>query len=581
MRVVLVDLAAKYIHSGLAVRYLKNACISSFPKTVIIEETINRPLDKIVEIILRENPEVVGFSCYIWNISVALDIADTLKKILPDVKIILGGPEVSYTPEDVLNNNLAVDYIICGEGEVALPLLLQSIQNKDGKNIKGVAWRGNFSNETAKAVEELDDIPNPYLKTTRDDLENKIVYYECSRGCPYRCSYCLSGLAGAIRFLPIARVKRELEDLAVNKKVKQIKFVDRTFNHNKEYAYEVIEFLKNLDCDTNFHFEIRADIIDPSFLELIKDAKQGKFQFEIGIQTTNQKTLESVNRKHNWPEIVKNTQIIKSYNNIHQHLDLIAGLPFENLESFKKSFEDVYSLKPDMLQLGFLKLLKGSAIWLDRDKFNYKYTSYPPYEVLSNDYMSYDDLIELKGVEHVLEIFYNSGDFKYTLDFITAENSYAFYYFLSKFFKENELDKRNHSLYNQFLLLHSFFEQEYNDELPVLKELLKLDYLVHFTHRKLPDFLNHIEIDNYRQTAKMLLNNEVLRNQLTDSLKSRSNRELLKHTHFEVFPLNIPLLIASKKVQWQKSLLLFDYSEQSQNYFHKKAFFYGATEFLN
>src|SRR6056297_2387413 len=413
MRVILVDLSAKYIHSGLAVKYLKAACEKSFPQTKIVEETINRPIDKIVEVIFRENPQVVGFSCYIWNISTVLKISDTLKKIMPKLKIILGGPEVSYTPKEILENNESIDYIVCGEGEVAFPKLLNNIKRNVNNTIQGVATRTNLNSSLAEILTDLNDLPNPYKNIAKEDLDNKITYYECSRGCPYRCSYCLSGLAGSLRFLDIERVKKEIYQLAVKKKVKQIKFVDRTFNHNKEYAYKVVKFLKELDCETNFHFEIRADLLDEKLINLVSDATPGRFQFEIGVQSTNEKTLKAINRSHHWPKIVNNVKRVKQFNNTHQHLDLIAGLPYEDLTSFRKSFNDVYSLNPDMLQLGFLKVLKGSQIWQERAIHDYKYTSYPPYEVLSSNMISFSELIELKGIEHVLEIFFNSDNFSF------------------------------------------------------------------------------------------------------------------------------------------------------------------------
>jgi len=581
MRVVLVDLSAKYIHSGLALKYLKAACEKSFPQTTIVEETINRPIDKIIEAIYRENPQVVGFSCYIWNISTVLKITGTLKKVLPDTKIILGGPEVSYTPREILENNKSIDYIVCGEGETAFIKLLQNINQDIDSNILGVATKANPSNGLTIPIDNLNNLPNPYENIEKEALENKIVYYECSRGCPFRCSYCLSGLAGSLRFLDIERVKEEIFELVINKKVKQIKFVDRTFNHNKDYAYKVVKFLKKLDCETNFHFEIRADLLDQKFLDLVSEAPMGRFQFEIGIQTTNRKTLKAINRNDNWEKVVKNTQIVKQFNNIHQHLDLIAGLPYEDLCSFKNSFNDVYGLKPDMLQLGFLKVLKGSQIWLEKSNHDYKNTTYPPYEVLSSSEISFDDILELKGVEHVLELFYNSGNFKYTLEHIVRNDSYKFYKSLSEYFVDNELDQRNHSLFNQFEILHKFFEKHYEESLDVLKELLKLDFLVHFMHRSLPDCLNHIEIDNYKQTSELLLKNAAIKNNLSDLLKDKTEREILKHTHFELFPINIPLLISSKEELWEESLILFDYSKQNSNFFNKKANFISATEFLN
>ncbi len=574
MRVVLVDLSAKYIHSGLAVKYLYHACLDSHPDICVIEETINRPIEKLVEIIYRENPQVVGFSCYIWNIETVLNITKSLAKLLPDLKIILGGPEVSYTPKDIMQANREIDYIICGEGEIALPKVLSAIKDKASWNIKGVYSKEYETNELTDYYFDLNDIPYPYKSLGKEDLANKIVYYECSRGCPYRCAYCLSGLAGKVRFLDKERVKNELFDLAVKKGVKQIKFVDRTFNHNKEYAYEIFSYLKGLECETNFHFEVRADIFDDKTLALLSDAPKGRFQFEIGIQSTNKTTLKAINRPHNWDKLSKNVKEVKSYNNIHQHLDLIAGLPYENLESFKNSFNAVFSLEPDMLQLGFLKLLKGSSIWQDRENYEYISTSYTPYEVLGSRFLDYDELIKLKAIEHVLELVYNSNHFKNTLNYIIGSNGFQFFEALSQFFIERDLDKRNHSLHNLFKIVYDFFDINYQSQIEIIRELLKLDYLSHFMHRTLPDYFKHIPIENYRQTTDLLLRDEKVTSLLAEKLQNKSEREILKQTHFEHFPLDINLLVEKKEACFIPSLVLFDYSERDKNFFSNKAVFH-------
>ncbi len=573
MKIVLVDLAAKYIHTGLATRYLYQSG-PAFARTVLLEKTINQPVDQILADIYREKPDVVGFSCYIWNIDHILRLGPNIKALLPQATIILGGPEVSYSAQELLADHRWIDFIICGEGEESWPELLECLRSKaDLTGIAGLCFRlDNHIIANEPACCNLHKVPNPYDHNTLKNTANRIIYYECSRGCPYNCSYCLSGLAGKVRLLPLSRIKKELYYLAVEKNVQQIKFVDRTFNHNKTFATEIFSYLKELPSETSYHFEMRADLIDDNLLGLLRDVPAGRFQFEIGIQSTNPQTLQAINRTHNWPKLSDSIQSIKKLGTIHQHLDLIAGLPYEDYASFVNSFNQVYNLQPEMLQLGFLKLIKGSPLWHQREEFGYNYRSYPPYEVLANSWISYPELLRLKDLEAVLELFYNSGNFAHTLKYIVAEDcGFRFYEGLGDWFRKNRLFEQKHSLETLFQLLYSFISANYPLHSQLGRELLKLDFLKHFKHRQLPECLEHIEVDNYTRWVSNLLADDGVRQLLAPEQRNLAVRDILKFTHFETFSLNPLKLKPNQKPCLQKTVLLFDYSHVSRKWHQKKA----------
>ncbi|QOR34292.1 B12-binding domain-containing radical SAM protein [Clostridium sp. 'deep sea'] len=574
MKIVLVDVAAKYIHTGLAVRYLYQCCVNTFKNTVILEKTINEPLDTILADIYREKPQVVGFSCYIWNITTILPVCKTLKEIMPSVKIVLGGPEVSFDSQNVLQENIAIDFVISGEGEGTLPKLLAAIQNNNNyADIKGLSYRDkkNIIDNSSYECLDLATLPITYDEKTLKDTKHRIIYYECSRGCPYRCAYCLSGLAGKVRFLPMERIKKELYYLAVKKQVKQIKFVDRTFNHNKQFTIEIFEYLKKLPGDTNFHFEIRADLLDEEVIEVLKDLPHGKFQFEIGVQSTNKETLVAINRPHNWKKIIDNVRAVKSLGTIHQHLDLIAGLPHENYNCFVKSFNDVYILQPEMLQLGFLKLIKGSKLWQNRANFGFKFRHYPPYEVLSTKWISYDEMLKLKDIEAVLELYYNSGNFVNTINYVVNVNKgFSFYESLAKWFRVNDLFTKKHSLEALFELLFNYLKECSDKQQHIYVALLKLDFLSHFMHRKLPKYLEHVEVNNYKLWVYNILKKPEVLNLLPQHQRDLQARQIIKFTHFEVFNIN-PLKTNDKLALPKKTVLMFYYNHVNKNWHSRKA----------
>lgn len=486
MKVLLIALNSKYVHSNLAIRYLR-AYVNEFD-VEIFEGTINEnPFNLSLEI-ANKKPDVVAFSCYIWNIENILKICGILKEINKDITIILGGPEASYDPKNILQLNEYIDFIIFGEGEETFKELLEYLsgKGKDLKSIKGLAFRLGeeiIVNEERPLITNLDTIPFPY------DLEipSKIVYYEASRGCPFSCKYCLSSTIKGVRFFSLERIKRDLKYL-IDNDVKLVKFVDRTFNANKRMAIEIWEFLIQNSKGTKFHFEIAADLLDEDCFEVLKRAPKDLFQFEMGVQTTNETVLKNINRIMDFEKVKNNVKRVMSMGNIHCHLDLIVGLPGEDLNSFRKSFEDVMDIKPDVLQIGFLKVLKGSPISFEAEKYGIKYSPYPPYQVLKTKDLSFQEVVFLIKFEEVFETFYNSHIYDNTIRyFLNKLNSYEFFSKLTIFLEENNFFKLNFDLNGKTKLLLEFLKK-YEDE-DIVKSLLIHDYL--FTTKKgyLPEFL--------------------------------------------------------------------------------------------
>lgn len=440
-----VAVNAKYVHTNIAVRYLANACKERGFLCDFCEFTINEPRGRIVERLYMWETDIYGFSCYIWNIGHVLELCRDLKVLKPDCKIILGGPEVSFGAEELLCENSFIDYIVCGEGEKAIPKLLESMPKQR------CIIHGELS--------ELDELPFPYADA---DLANvvsgeKLVYYETSRGCPFRCAYCLSSVAGRVRFLSLERIKTEIERF-VKAGVMTVKFVDRTFNADKKRALEIWKFCSSLDGETRFHFEIGADLIDAEAIEFLKTVPKDRFQFEIGVQSTNLQTLDAVSRKTDLEKLKANVRELRSAGNIHLHLDLIAGLPYEDYSSFANSFNEIYGLRPHALQLGFLKLLKGSGLRSDAGKFGILYSETAPYEVFSTNQLDYGEIIRLKAIEDVFERYYNSGRFENVLPVVEKgfETPFGFYEVLADFWSRHGLVGQGVKRITLYNLLYEF-----------------------------------------------------------------------------------------------------------------------------
>ncbi len=568
MKIILSTLNSKYIHSNLAIRYLARY-VEDIENVEILEYTINQSIDFIVGELYKEKPDIIGFSTYIWNVEETLKICEILKLVLPDTKVILGGPEVSFDGVSVLKERDYIDYIIYGEGENTFRELIQTMVDgsEDFKQVLGLIYRDGqviCKNGERPLIRNLDSIPSPYLHIG-NEFENKIVYYESSRGCPFNCEFCLSSTIHGVRYFGVERVKQDLERL-INGKVNQVKFVDRTFNANKKHIMEIMNFIIAKDpVDINFHFEVTAHLLDEEILDYLKQVKEGLFQFEIGVQSTNEDTISAIGRITDFDKLVYVTKKIKSYNNIHQHLDLIAGLPYEGYESFKKSFNDVYSIRPEKLQLGFLKLLKGSGLRLDEKKHGYKYLDSPPYEVLANDYISYGEIIKLKGIEDLVEKYYNEGYFLHSLEYITKnyfDDCFSFYEDFSFYWETKGYTKVSHSKNSLYEIFMEYFMYKELSGKDVFTELLKLDYIMNNRKSKLPAGLNREYDVTVQKNLHEILKSEQLLNTYLKEYKDIPTKKLVNKVIVEDFKVNVFGIIHNeyKPIEIKNKIyILFDY----------------------
>ena len=532
---------AKYIHSNLAVYSLKKYAEkygNNRHEIVIKEYTINQYVEEIVADIYKEQADVLGFSCYIWNIGHVLEIIDDLKAVRPEQDVFVGGPEVSYNAGQILDTHANIDYVMCGEGEETFRQFLDNYYNGElhNKKINGLAYRTDreIKENPVMCLTDLSKIP--FVYENMEDFENKIIYYETSRGCPFSCSYCLSSIDKRIRFRDLELVKKELQFFLDNKTA-QVKFVDRTFNCNPAHAMEIWKYIKEHDNSiTNFHFEIAADLMTDEELEIISDMRPGLIQLEIGVQSTNEKTLEAIHRKTDIREIAEVTRRIKKNHNIHQHLDLIAGLPYEDYNSFQHSFNEVYAMKPDQLQLGFLKVLHGANISEEAKEYEIIYSNRPPYEVLKTKWITFDEILKLKEVETVVEIYYNSFQFAETINELEKyfDSPFGMYEKLGEYYKRNSAGGAKHSRVNRYVLLFEFIKKEvYPSEEESLKwkELLTLDFYLRENAKSRPSFSKDLE--QYREDIRKIYRNP----QIIEGLKGYegySTKQIEHMTHIEV-----------------------------------------------
>lgn len=487
MNVVLSTLNSKFIHSSLALRYLKAYGEAHGQAYDIVEYTINMPVLHILSDITEHDIDVLGFACYIWNIEMTLHVVDMVKAVRPDIKIVLGGPEVSFTADELLERCPNIDYIVQGEGEEAFHALVTALQlGNDGLNpvIPGVRGRRNGSilgSAEAVEVRDLSTIPFPYTEEDMEDLEHKIIYYESSRGCPFSCQYCLSGNKNTVRFFPQERTLEELQWF-IDHGVKQVKFVDRTFNCAPHHHRPLMEFMRDSDTDMNFHLEMEPELMTEWETNILCETPPGRIQIEVGVQSTHKKTLDAINRYNDWPYIQKSIRPIIQAGRTHVHMDLIVGLPHEDFKRFGQSFNDLFSLQPHALQIGFLKLLKGSGVRRMRE---YKYVADPlaPYEVLSTHVLPYDDVRFLKYFEDVFERFYNSERFRTTFSYIGQQlihgETDVFTYFcdMTRAWLKEGNHKVNLKDIDQIEFLYRFFLAKGDT---IAAELLQYDTLVSY-----------------------------------------------------------------------------------------------------
>ena len=558
MKILLTTLNSKYIHSALSLKYIYNNIVDIEGVSVCVKEyTINENLQDIFADIFSDTYDLIAFSCYIWNIEYIIKLCNDIKIADNNIKILLGGPEVSYESYEFMSKFGFADFIIRDEGEVIFRKFVKAyISNKDFSNIPSFLYRINgniIENPYEAPIDNLALIKGAYDIFNEDDVKDKIVYYETSRGCSYNCAYCLSSITKKVRFFPYEKVITDIK-MIVDAGAKQIKFVDRTFNFDKKRTIEIIKYLCSIDNGSiNFHFEITAHILQDDLLDMLKNVRQGLFQFEIGVQSTNKQTIKSVNRIDNFDKIKEKVIKIKSFGNIHQHLDLIVGLPYEDIVSLKKSFNDVMNLRPDNLQLGFLKVLKGSPIKSMVDEYDIKYRDYSPYEVISTKFITYKEIIMLKSMEEMLEDYYNSMTYNYSLDYvfdIFDGDYFRFFKRFANFKKENSYNK-NLSRDTRFLLLYEFIKTILElQEFKVFREFLRLDFLLMGRNRNTPDFLSNNGISPVTKRERII------------NFLERENIEVSNKNNLSIesFDIDIELYKIKKKILYSKTYVIFDYN---------------------
>ena len=493
MKILLVACNAKYIHSNLAV-YDLQAYASDYADHIVLKEyTINQQKDDIMRDIYLEHPEVVCVSCYIWNLSFVKELMADLIKILPGVDFWAGGPEVSYDAEKFLTENSEFKGVMVGEGEETFKELAGYYVEKnpqDLKNMTGICYRDGdqIIHNGWRQIMDLSSIP--FIYKDLSEFKNRIIYYESSRGCPFSCSYCLSSIDKKLRFRDTETVKKELQ-FFIDNKVPQVKFVDRTFNCKHDHAMAIWKYINEHDNGvTNFHFEISADLLREEELQEMSTMRPGLIQLEIGVQSTNPDTIKAIHRTMDFEKLKGIVDRIHSFGNIHQHLDLIAGLPYEDYDSFRHSFNDVYALKPQQLQLGFLKVLKGSHMMEMCREYGIVYKTQEPYEVLSTKWLDYDHVLKLKTVENMVEVYYNSGQFQNTLEYLEKffPDAFSIYERLGSFYMEKGYGDVSHTRMRRYEILLEFLEDVPEISMDQVKDQMVYDLYLRENLKSRPGF---------------------------------------------------------------------------------------------
>ena len=521
MKILLAACNAKYIHSNLAVYDLK-AYSSDYDKEVLLREyTINQPKDEILKDIYGSGADVVCFSCYIWNISFVRELIRDLVKILPKTAFWAGGPEVSYDAEKFLTEMPEMTGVMVGEGEKTFHDLLEFyIDGKDSlEEISGIAYRTGDKIIHNGWRELMDLSAIPFVYEHLEKFENRIIYYESSRGCPFSCSYCLSSIDKKLRFRDLELVKKELQ-FFLDHRVPQVKFVDRTFNCKHEHAMTIWKYILEHDNGvTNFHFEISADLLREEEMELMSQMRPGLIQLEIGVQSTNPETIRAIHRHMDLKKLEHCVNRVHSFRNIHQHLDLIAGLPYEDYDTFHQSFNDVYQMKPDQLQLGFLKVLKGSLMQKEAEVYGIVYKEKEPYEVLSTNWLTYGEVLKLKMVESMVEVYYNSGQFWHTLEYLVPfeKDAFTFYEKLGSFYEKKGYSEISHSRMRRYEILLEYLQEETDVPTEVAAQKMLYDLYLREKLKKRPVFA-----PNQKQYETAVWN-------------YRKNNQVSKTAHIEVF----------------------------------------------
>ena len=574
MKFLLTAVNAKYIHSNPAIYSLRAYAGVTYEQHIeLAEYTINHSLQSILTGIYEKKPDVIGFSCYIWNIRMIEELLEELPKIMPRVPIWVGGPEVTYRAAEFLEQHPSVQGVMVGEGEATfLEVLRYYLEEPISlSRIAGIVYRdekGRIIQNEPRELTNLDRLP--FLYHNLEPFTNRIIYYETGRGCPYRCSYCLSSIDKTVRLRSFSVVREELQ-FFLDHQVTQVKFVDRTFNCNRKHAMDIWQYLIEHDNGvTNFHFEIEADILSEEELALLAKARPGLFQMEIGVQTANPETLHEIRRTARLDRIEHAVAQLKRAGNIHVHLDLIAGLPFEDYESFGHSFDTVYAMEPEQLQLGFLKVLWGSYMQEKAKDYELKYLTTAPYEVLSTKWLSYGDVVRLKRVEEMVELYYNSNQFTTTLPLLEAffARPFEMYQALADFYEDNGYFVTTPSrIYRYQVLLDFILSIASGEHLAYFKEALTYDIYLRENAKSRPDFAP--DLQEYKNVITDFYREEAENHRFLPESSQYDARQLQRMTHLEV--LQYPVFSKEKMAElknglWEKEesyFVLFDYASRN------------------
>ncbi|WP_286231277.1 B12-binding domain-containing radical SAM protein [Neobacillus mesonae] len=563
MNVICSTLNAKYIHTNLAIRYLKAFAAPEF-EIRIKEYTIKDPVMNIVSDLYLQKPDVIGFSCYIWNIEETLKVVNMLKKIDPSISIVLGGPEVTYDTAWWMENYPEIDFIVIGEGEQTFKQLLTEMESSQAfENVPGIAYRKNGQIHSTLQRNKLDlkELPSPYrFSEDIPQLAKRVTYIETSRGCPFSCQFCLSSIEVGVRYFEREKIKDDIRYLMANG-AKTIKFVDRTFNISRSYAMEMFQFLIDEHLPgTVFQFEITADIMRPEVIEFLnQNAPRGLFRFEIGVQSTNDFTNELVRRKQNFEKLKRTVTMVKEGKKIDQHLDLIAGLPEEDYSSFRKTFNDVFAMRPEELQLGFLKMLRGTGVRIRAEEHQYVYMDHSPYEILSNNLLSFDDIVRIKQVEDVLEKYWNDHRMDTTVEYLVTNvfsTPFDFFQEFGTYWDEQGWSRIGHQLEDLFRRLISFLEEKSIEQLDIISGLMKYDYLKSHKYKPRKPWWNPTFDKSERSAVyHQVINNPKLLGQTFLDLQL-NEKDLYKHTMVEELAFNLEKYLSAGIIEKQPSCLL-------------------------
>lgn len=577
MKFLLTAINAKYIHSNPAIYSLRAHAGAELQEHVeLAEYTINQTFTDILADIYKRKPDVIGFSCYIWNIALVLELVAELHKILPQVPIWLGGPEVSFDAPKLLEEYPQITGVMIGEGEETfMELITYYLETPREMWITG-RYEGERCGEVDlcgipglclpvgyTAPREMVDMNSlPFLYSNLEAFENKIIYYESSRGCPFRCSYCLSSIDKKVRLRDLNIVKEELQFFLDNR-VKQVKFVDRTFNCNHEHAMEIWRYILEYDNGvTNFHFEISADILNEEEINLLNQMRPGLVQLEIGVQSTNPDTIKAINRTMNVEKLEKVVSAINAGHNVHQHLDLIAGLPYEDYETFAKSFNRVYAMEPEQLQLGFLKVLKGSRMHEMAVEYGISYMSKPPYEVLYTRWLSYEDVLKLKGIEEMVELYYNSNQFRHTLAFLVKQFETPFQMFeeLAGFYERKGYFTNSPARAYRYHVLLEFALEWCRESGEIFRELLTYDMYLRENLKSRPEFTK--DLVPYKEYSRRFYMQEEQERKLLPGYEAYDHKQMAKMTHLEPFKYPVWDRNLCNNNRKGEAFVLFDYRQR-------------------